>query len=92
MEAIRLAPWASRRREDLLKLLDGLSPTIAELTQAIDQEVEKSEETLRLMTHPSVGPLTALAFVLIIGNLRTCGRLIRISPDAISATLTHTGL
>ena len=68
LEAIRLAPWANRRREDLLKLLDGLNPTIAELTQAIDQEVEKSAEARRLMTHPSVGPLTALAFVLIIGK------------------------
>ena len=34
-----LAPWASRRRRDLLELLDRLSPTIAELTQAIEQEV-----------------------------------------------------
>ena len=39
LEAFRLAPWASRRREDLLKLLDGLNPTIAELTQAIQQEL-----------------------------------------------------
>src|SRR5438132_7329356 len=68
LEAYRLAPWASRRREDLLKLLDELNPTIAELTQAIDQEVEKSAEAGRLMTHPGVGPLTALAFVLIIGR------------------------
>jgi transposase len=56
LEAFRLAPWASRRREDLLKLLDGLNPTIAELTQAIEQEVEKCPEAQRLMTHPGVGP------------------------------------
>ena len=68
LEAFRLAPWASRRREDLLKLLDGLNPTIAELTQAIEQEVEKCPEAQRLRTHPGVGPLTALAFVLIIGR------------------------
>src|ERR1700724_3532273 len=68
LEAFRLAPWASRRREDLLKLLDGLNPTIAELTQAIEQEVEKCPEAQRLRTHPGVGPLTALAFVLIIGK------------------------
>jgi transposase len=68
LEAFRLAPWASRRREDLLKLLDGLNPTIAELTQAIEQEVEKCPAAQRLRTHPGVGPLTALAFVLIIGN------------------------
>jgi transposase len=41
LESFRLAPWASRRREDLLKLLDGLNPRIAELTQAIEKEVEK---------------------------------------------------
>jgi transposase len=49
-------------------LLDRLNPTIAELSQAIEQEVEKSPEAQRLMTHPGVGPLTALAFVLIIGT------------------------
>ena len=41
LEGIRLAPWASRRRRDLLELLDRLNPTITELTQAIEQEVEK---------------------------------------------------
>ena len=78
LEAFRLAPWASRRREDLLKLLDGVNPTIAKLTQAIDQEVEKSGEARRLMTHPGVGPLTALAFVLIIGRVERfqCGKQI----------------
>src|SRR2546425_430779 len=45
-----------------------LIPTIAELSQAIQQEVEKCPEARRLMTHPGVGPLTALAFVLIIGE------------------------
>ena len=78
LEAMRLAPWASRRREDLLRLLDGLNPTIAELTEAIDQEVEKSAEARRLMTHPGVGPLTSLAFVLIIGRAERfqCGKQI----------------
>jgi transposase len=68
LEAFRLAPWASRRRQDLLELLDRLNPRIAELTQAIEREVEKCPEARRLQTHPGVGPLTALAFVLIIGK------------------------
>ena len=78
LEAFRLAPWASRRREDLLKLLDGVNPTIAELTQALDQEVEKSAAAGRLMTHPGGGSLTALAFVLIIGTAERfkCGKQI----------------
>jgi len=78
LEAFRLAPWASRRREDLLQLLDRLNPTISDLTQAIEQEVEKCPEARRLRTHPGVGALTALAFVLIIGRAERfqCGKQI----------------
>ena len=78
LEAFRLAPWASRRRRDLLELLDRLNPTIAELSQAIEQEAEKCPEARRLMTHPGVGALTALAFVLIIGQAERfdCGKQI----------------
>jgi transposase len=68
LESFRLAPWASRRRHDLLELLDRLTPTIAELTAAIEQEVERCPAAQRLQTHPGVGALTALAFVLIIGK------------------------
>ena len=78
LESFKLAPWASRRRRDLLELLDRLTPTIAELTQAIEQEVEKCPEAQRLQTHPGVGALTALAFVLIIGRAERfqCGKQI----------------
>jgi transposase len=78
LEGFRLAPWASRRRHDVLELLDRLNPTIAELTQAIEREVEKCPEARRLQTHPGVGPLTALAFVLIIGKADRfqCGKQI----------------
>ena len=78
LESFRLAPWASRRRHDLLELLDRLNPTIAELSQAVEQEVEKCPEARRLMTHPGVGPLTALAFLLIIGRADRfqCGKQI----------------
>jgi len=76
LESFQLAPWASRRRHDLLELLDRLNPTIAELSQAVEQEVEKFPEAQRLGTHPGVGPLTALAFVLIIGEAERfqCGK------------------
>jgi hypothetical protein len=36
---------------------------------AVGQEVRKRPEVLRLMTHPGVRPLTALAYVLIIGMI-----------------------
>jgi transposase len=38
LEKLLLAPWASRRRKDLLELLDRMNPTIAELTAAIERE------------------------------------------------------
>jgi transposase len=67
LESVVLAPWANQRRHDLLVLLDGLSPRIAELSQRVEKEAGKSPVAQRLMTHPGVGVLTALAFVLILG-------------------------
>jgi transposase len=74
----QLAPWASRRRQDLTELLDRLNPTIEELTTAVEQEAKKRPAVLRLMSHPGVGFLTALAFVLIIGTPERfkCGKQI----------------
>ncbi len=76
LETFTLAPWASRRRRDLLEMLDRLTPMIAELTQAVEQEADKCPAAQRLATHPGVGPLTALAFVLIIGEAERfrCGK------------------
>jgi transposase len=68
LEKLALGLWASRRRQELLELLDRLDPTIQELTAAVEREANKRPEALRLMTHPGVGPLTALAYVLIIGT------------------------
>jgi transposase len=68
LESFRLAPWATQRRQDLLELLDRLSPSIEELSRAIEQEAGRRAVVQRLMTHPGVGPLTALAYVLIIGT------------------------
>jgi hypothetical protein len=64
LQSVALAPWASQRRHDLLELLDRLSPRIAELSERVEEEARKCPVAQRLMTHPGVGPLTALAFVL----------------------------
>jgi transposase len=59
-------------------LLDRMTPAIAALTAAVEQEAKKRPEVLRLMTHPGVGPITALALVLIIGTPERfpCGKQI----------------
>jgi transposase len=76
LESFALAPWTARRRHDLLELLDQLTPQIAELSQAVEQEAERRPEVRRLMAHPGVGPVTALAFVLVLGTPQrfACGK------------------
>jgi hypothetical protein len=51
---------------------------IQELTRGLAQQVEKRPVTRRLMTHPGVGPLTAVAFELVIGTPERfhCGKQI----------------
>jgi hypothetical protein len=55
-----------------------MNPTTEALTTAVEREAEKWPEVQRLMTHPGVGPLTARAFVLIIGTPERfgCGKQI----------------
>jgi transposase len=78
LESFALSCCASGRRQDLLELLDQLTPKIEELTRAQEDVVEKGPVTRRLMTHPGVGPLTALAFELVIGTPERfhCGKQI----------------
>jgi len=78
LESLVLARGASQRRQDLLKFLDQLTPKIQELTRALEQEVEKRPVTQQLMKHPGVGPLTAMAFELVIGTPERfdCGKQI----------------
>jgi transposase len=45
LETLVLARWASRRRQDLLDVLDQLTPKIQELTRALEVEVEKRPVT-----------------------------------------------
>ncbi len=67
LESLTLDPWASRRRRELLELLDQLDPWIEELDRAVITEAESRPEAVRLMQQPGVGPVTALAFVLTVG-------------------------
>lgn len=68
LESLSLMPWTDRRRKELLELLDQFNPGIHQLGQAVVQEAEQIPEVKRLMTHPGVGAITALAFVLVIGT------------------------
>ena len=63
-----LPPWTSRHRQELLELLDRFDQSIEQLSQAIKEEAERVPEVQRLQTHPGVGPVTALTFVLVLGT------------------------
>ena len=67
LEELSLLPWASRRRAELLKLLDELDGSISELDGAVAEQARTRPAVRRLMTHPGVGPVTALAFALTLG-------------------------
>lgn len=67
-EALPLPPWAARRRQDNLELLDELERRTAPLDKAVEREAARRPEVARLMTHPGVGEVTALAFVLTIAD------------------------
>jgi transposase len=65
-----LRPWASRRREDLLSVKRMLDGPIAELDQALAVAAAQNENARLLMTQPGVGPVTSMAFVLTMGDVR----------------------
>ena len=67
LEALRLGPWASRRRAELLQLLGQLDGSIKELERAVAKEAARNAAAALLMSHPGVGPVTSLAFVLTMG-------------------------
>ncbi len=67
LEKIPLREGMARRRTDLVKLVQQLSTWIKELDPRIEEEVARREDARRLMTHPGVGPQTALATVLVLG-------------------------
>jgi len=69
LRELPLKPWASRRREDLFRVRGMLDEQIAPLDQAVAQAAEKNERARLLMTQPGVGPITALAFVLTMGDV-----------------------
>jgi len=67
LQKLPLREGMARRREDLLRLLAQLDSWIHELDQRLKREAEEREAARRLMTHPGVGPLTALGTVLVLG-------------------------
>jgi len=74
LQSLSLGPWASHRRQELLTMLDQLDASLKELDQAVAEQAEQNAAAQRLMTHPGVGPVTSLAFVLTMGPVERFAR------------------
>ena len=70
IEALPLPGWYGHRRADLLGLLAELEERIKPLDEAVQKAAEGNQEACLLMTHPGVGPIVSLAYVLTIGDWR----------------------
>jgi transposase len=69
LRELPLKPWAACRREDLLGLLAMLNQQVGMLDLAVQHAAEQNPQANLLMTQPGVGPNTALAFVLTLGDV-----------------------
>jgi transposase len=69
LEKLQLDPWTARRRDDLLRWLDLLNRDCESLEMAVQQAAEARADARLLMTHPGIGPVISLGFVLTIGTI-----------------------
>jgi len=69
LEKLALLPWAARRRKELLESLDRLDAQVRELDRAVEEAGRERAEVALLRTHPGVGMVVSLAFVLTVGPI-----------------------
>jgi transposase len=67
LEQLPLQGWTAHRRSELLGLLDQLQQQVKELDLAVLQEANRRPAVRLLMSHPGVGPVVGLAYVLTLG-------------------------
>jgi len=68
IEALPLPGWYAERRKDMFALLDELDRRIQPLDEAVKKAAGENAGARLLMTHPGVGPVVSLAYVLTIGD------------------------
>jgi transposase len=67
LQALAWPPHLTQRRDESLELLTWLDEHIDPLDAHIAAAAEADDQARPLLTHPGVGPLTALATVLVLG-------------------------
>jgi transposase len=70
LKALPLAHYTSQKRNALLSLYAQLQKRIQELDKVVEGEAQSRPQSCRLLTHPGVGPVTALATEVFLGDPR----------------------
>jgi transposase len=74
LRELPLEGWAARRREGLLGLLSTLDAQVKVLNEAAEQAAEQNGQARLLRTQPGIGAITALAFVVTLGEVNRFAR------------------
>ncbi len=72
--SLPLAPHTAYRRSELQAMYGKMEAEIEKLTQGVAEQAEDRSRTPLLMTHPGVGPVTALATEVVSGRSRPIRR------------------
>jgi transposase len=95
LAAVPLPPHAAARRTALLALHRHLDDQVAALDQQVRAQAEQRPVATRLMTHPGVGPVTALATEVFLGdparfrNAKALGSYVGLIPAEYSSGARH---
>lgn len=73
LRALPLAAHASEQRDTLLAVYPQLQSPIDELDRQVERQAQQRPQARRLMTHPGVGAVTALATEVFLGDPRRFG-------------------
>jgi transposase len=68
LRALPLARYTSQRRDELLNLYAQLQGRVQELDRQVEEESKQRPQARRLLTHPGVGVVTALATEVFLGD------------------------
>jgi len=68
LQALALSRRTSQRRDELLHLYVQLQKRIKQLDRQVEEEAKQRPQAMRWLTHPGVGPITALATDVFLGD------------------------
>src|SRR5258708_25963527 len=68
LRALPLPPYTSQRRNELLRLYSQMEKRTQELDKEVEAQARQRPQARRLLTHPGVGPVTALATEVFLGD------------------------